>query len=87
MKKELTFGQRMDLAIKLANYFLAFVFVGFLTATIGGGMGYVSLLILGILLFAIGITFFVVSIRVRYYEKKPDWLRDAERKIEEKIKE
>lgn len=81
MKNQLTFGQRMDLAIKLFHYFLSFGLVGFITATIGGSMGYTSLLILGTILFAVGIIFFVVSMRVRYYEKKPKWQQDVERQM------
>ena len=81
MGKRLTFNQRMDLAIKLFHYFLAFVGMGFLTAAIGGGMGHTYFLILGILLAVVGNIFFVVSMRIRYYESKPKWQQKVELKM------
>ncbi|MBI3337142.1 MAG: hypothetical protein HY005_00775 [Candidatus Staskawiczbacteria bacterium] len=83
MKKRLTYGQRMDLAIKLWGYFTVLTLVGFFTAAIGGGMGYTSLLIVGIIVVAIGVTLAFVSMRVRYYEEKPK-LFQIDRKIRNK---
>ena len=80
MKKQMTFDQRMNLAIKLAYCFLAFTMVGFLSATIGGGIGYISLLFSGIFLFFVGITFIVVSAIIRYHETKPKWQQGVDQK-------
>ena len=71
-----SFNERMDLAIKLVHCFGAFMLLGFILLFIGVVVvrytGNLVFLIPAVISMFTGIIFFVVSMRVRYHEEKPE---------------
>ncbi len=70
--RRMTYGERMDLAIKLWVAFIAFMLLGFVLLVIGGQLGGNNIvsLIPGALSVLVGIFLAEISLWVRYHEKK-----------------
>ena len=70
--RRMTYGERMDLAIKLWNWFTALGLLGFILLIIGGVVGKgesLAPMIPGAVCVTLAVIFAEVSIRIRYHEE------------------